>query len=519
MSYRWLPVGVLVMQNAALIIATKYCSMLSDMDMSYISLTTVLYTEILKFAISLGCCYWFDANRNMMELNTLLTKTFSRDNVELYKLVIPSLLYIIQNNLQYLIESTALFNVLYQLKIVTTAVFFSCMVNSASSTIDSKHRLGKKEWLCIFLLCIGVTMVQISHSDFHEFQISLTVGLLCVGFAILISGYAGVHLEKTIRSSKSSIWLINVQLSVISFTLSCVFFFLVRDNGSNSYLHNFYEYQLHPYVNDTIDLGVTPAALSTSTFAPFFDYSLTGPWNSSVPAAKAFSVTSLLSLNADEDAVPLSTEEKLVDFKLTLPPKSHVGESNTPSSSVGTTPVESYNNDEMELGGRHRKKILKDMHTHHGPGQGEQLRIKKDGTSGVTDVGNRVRMKKPGAGQGTGTRREEVMHNPRGGRGGDGLGSPRERPLAADSPTGSEPGGVTARRSLRSFHPKHINKHHEYTFLPAIPIHNTEDYFIYVVIFLQALSGIVRSMHCCVLLSALFVTFAYVMFSLNVYCS
>lgn len=475
MPYRWLPVGILVVQNAALIIASKYCSLLSDMDMAYISLTTVLYTEILKFIISLTCCYWFDTNKSTHELATLLRKTFSRDNLEMHKLLVPSLLYVIQNNLQYLIESTALFHVIYQLKIVTTAVFFSCMMNNSGSGIDSKHKLGYKEWLCICLLCVGVSMVQISHSDFHAFQVSITIGFISVVVAIIVSGYAGVHLEKTIRSSKSSIWLINIQLSVISFVLSCILFGLVRDTGSSPYLHNYYEYQLHPFVNDTIDLGINPAALSTASYTPYFDFSLANSWTAntttmSIPrnvgsnayeSSSTFSLSSLFPSkgssdteeNADSSSVPGDLDPEPIPFV--------ADEKMDSKGSIAiTSGVMSPSSSEKRERLRQKKQLQKNRL--------EQLRLQQH-------------QLRPQSETATGIDVNEKQNY-------------QDQSLSFSSDGNVNGGGVAvhiARRNLRSFHAKLINHHHDITSLPAIPIHSSADYLIYVVIFLQALSGIV----------------------------
>lgn len=220
---KWLSILLYMVQNAGLIIASRQCSLLSDMDIAYVSSTAVMMTEIIKLGISLIFCFWLDANSNVQELQNLLWKTFFRERTELVQLIYPSLLYVLQNNLQYLIESTPIFHVMYQMKIVTTAIFYSFMISSQGSDKSVLgNRITTNEWICISLLAIGVGCIQASHSNFQIMEISFTVGLFSVIGAVIFSGYAGIHLERTIKSSKSSIWLINIQLSVISFFVCAV---------------------------------------------------------------------------------------------------------------------------------------------------------------------------------------------------------------------------------------------------------------------------------------------------------
>ena len=238
LNNKWLILILLVIINTLLIIASKSCSLLTDMDMPFLSITTVLYTEIIKCLISLCCCYYYDNNCNILELKYSLYKAFFKDN-EIFKLIIPSMLYVLQNNFQYLIESTPAFQVMYQMKIITTTLFYTCMLsNTKTNTSNIKTNnpnthgthfhdhghvlISKREWCCIICLAIGVGLIQVSQSNFKVMEVSPTVGVVSVLGAVVFSGYAGISLEKTIKSSKSSVWLLNVQLSVISCVLCTV---------------------------------------------------------------------------------------------------------------------------------------------------------------------------------------------------------------------------------------------------------------------------------------------------------
>ena len=55
----------------------------------------------------------------------------------------PAILYNIQNNLQYVIETSSLFIVMYQLKNVTTAMFYQTMLERPIRRIEWIIIVGK----------------------------------------------------------------------------------------------------------------------------------------------------------------------------------------------------------------------------------------------------------------------------------------------------------------------------------------------------------------------------------------
>jgi UDP-sugar transporter A1/2/3 len=76
-----------------------------------------------------------------------------------WKLSIPAILYVVQNNLQYVAASNldvATFQVTYQMKILTTA-FFSVLLLG--------KRLSSVKWLSLLLLAVGVGIVQIQSTQ------------------------------------------------------------------------------------------------------------------------------------------------------------------------------------------------------------------------------------------------------------------------------------------------------------------------------------------------------------------
>lgn len=203
---KWVCLAFFIVQNTALLTALRYCTIFSDPSVSYISSTAVLFTELLKLFLSLTLCLIFDANCDPVKFAEVVHGGIFDENRDFLKLIIPAALYTVQNNLQYVIETAPLFQVLYNLKLLTTAAFYTTVL---------AQKLTSREWMTILSLLIGVSMVQLSQRDIQHHHVSYLVGIESVIIACLTSGLAGVHFEQTLKASKSSIWLINSQLSCL----------------------------------------------------------------------------------------------------------------------------------------------------------------------------------------------------------------------------------------------------------------------------------------------------------------
>lgn len=129
---------------------------------------------------------------------------------------------VLQNNLQYVAASNlpaATFQVTYQMKILTTAVF---------SAILLRKRLSSTQWLSLCFLAIGVGIVQIqagvqAHASLgfgakagSGSPMNPLKGLSAVTAACFTSGLAGVYFEMMLKNSKANLWVRNVQLSLFS---------------------------------------------------------------------------------------------------------------------------------------------------------------------------------------------------------------------------------------------------------------------------------------------------------------
>jgi len=123
-------------------------------------------------------------------------------------------MYTVQNNLLYFALSNldaATYQVCYQLKILTTAVF---------SMVLLQRKFSLKKWAALFLLTVGVSIVEVSNS--HDSSKSDSeknsqfIGLVAVLCAACTSGFSGVYFEKILKGSDVSVWMRNVQLALFS---------------------------------------------------------------------------------------------------------------------------------------------------------------------------------------------------------------------------------------------------------------------------------------------------------------
>ncbi|KAJ3027300.1 UNVERIFIED_CONTAM: hypothetical protein HDU68_004087 [Siphonaria sp. JEL0065] len=209
---KYLSLLTLVVQNSMLVIIMKFSrNRLPGEDM-YLKSTAVLASEFVKLCI---CVAVYTKEQNGFDPLKMLNDLFGSES-EAWKMFIPAVVYVIQNNLQYLaVENLdpATFQVSYQLKILTTALF---------SVLMLKKSLSKLKWFSLIILTFGVALVQLQtdssggQKEGHHTAAENFVGLVAVAIACVLSGIAGVWFEKVLKGSKTSLWQKNIQLSFFS---------------------------------------------------------------------------------------------------------------------------------------------------------------------------------------------------------------------------------------------------------------------------------------------------------------
>ena len=260
---------MLVLQNAFLTIILRYSRTSTAPDRAYSPAAAVLYSEILKCAISIIIALrtidaelapsqiWTEKGFNTTNrplgsrlLRCLLTSRLSKLSQHIfspdsYKLAIPAILYVIQNNLHYVAATNldvATLQVCNQMKILTTAFF---------SVVLLRKRLSQRQWIGLTLLAIGVGIVQLQSmavpaaspatASFGDATFAAPAlnadttapygmhrlhGFVAILLACVTSGLAGVYFEYILKSSSGTstppdLWIRNVQLSAFSIIPAC----------------------------------------------------------------------------------------------------------------------------------------------------------------------------------------------------------------------------------------------------------------------------------------------------------
>ncbi|XP_041129763.1 UDP-galactose translocator-like [Polyodon spathula] len=208
---KYISLAVLVVQNASLILSIRYTRTLPGER--FFATTAVVMAELLKVATCL-LLILLQKRGNLKEFLVLLYNSIFIQYLDTLKLAVPSLIYTLQNNLQYVAISNlpaATFQVTYQLKILTTAIFSVMMLHKS---------LSRLQWISLLLLFAGVAIVQVEQeggrkeASVKNDNQSYTKGLAAVIVSCLSSGFAGVYFEKILKGSSASVWMRNIQLGI-----------------------------------------------------------------------------------------------------------------------------------------------------------------------------------------------------------------------------------------------------------------------------------------------------------------
>ncbi|OUM63094.1 hypothetical protein PIROE2DRAFT_29060, partial [Piromyces sp. E2] len=212
---KWLSLIILIFHNSFSAFVMRISKTQPE---KYISSTAVVCAEIIKFTLSLILHVFFRCREiGIKEYNykMLLSELFGKES-DCIKIMVPAILYLIQNNLQYFSTyklDVATYQVTSQMKLIVIAIF---------SVIILKRHLYKHQWLSIFLLAGGIALVQFptgdraTNNNSNNAMIDKALGVLSVFITCLCSGFAGVYFEKILKKSKVTLWARNVQLSLFS---------------------------------------------------------------------------------------------------------------------------------------------------------------------------------------------------------------------------------------------------------------------------------------------------------------
>ncbi|KAF9910076.1 hypothetical protein EC991_007407 [Linnemannia zychae] len=257
---KYISLIVLAVQNSCLIIVMALAQ--GPGRKVFYSSTAVFVNEIVKLIV----CTIMTIRETINDTGRFYPQDFLNDvfGGDAWKLAVPAMLYAIQNNLQY-VASHALdpstFQVTYQLKILTTALFSVILLNRS---------LPLLKWTSLVMLTAGIALVSVEESNNRNGRSSAKhdsapmppvsalgdmldrqnggasaeaapsvsndrpeffVGLMAVLIACILSGLAGVYFEKILKNTQGSIWLRNIQLSFFSLPFSLLAVYLKDGEG------------------------------------------------------------------------------------------------------------------------------------------------------------------------------------------------------------------------------------------------------------------------------------------------
>ena len=165
---------------------------LKSTSSSYITSTAVVITELLKLFISIVFFVKEDCGYNYKTMASMISTEITENWRDFLAIGLPSGLYVLQNNLQFVAVSNLpaqVYQVLIQSKIITTALFSYILLNKQHTSL---------QWSSIVLLALGVCIVQLSFPTAAVAATNVITNNYVVGFvAVLVScftsGFAGVY--------------------------------------------------------------------------------------------------------------------------------------------------------------------------------------------------------------------------------------------------------------------------------------------------------------------------------------
>jgi len=230
---KWVSLGFLIPQNVLSVLLVRFSRTSYAAETLYLPSTAVYFAEVLKFLLSVLFLY-FEVG-SWAALATYLRHNLVGNLRDTLNTVIPSLLYVIQNNLGYISIShlsSGVHQVLLQCKILSTAIL---------SVVILQKVLGPAQWCSLALLTLGVVFVEFPRGDSqgistgeseganrHFSSLSRIIGVSANVGASVLSGLAGVYLEKILKTLDISMWMRNLQLSLFGMMLA-FFCALVQD--------------------------------------------------------------------------------------------------------------------------------------------------------------------------------------------------------------------------------------------------------------------------------------------------
>ncbi|KAK9174017.1 Nucleotide-sugar transporter family protein [Cryptosporidium meleagridis] len=221
---RYISLLLLALKAVCVVLCTRLSFRFPAKDgRNYIPSVAVVCSEFIKLTVSLVMIFITTAKKDIRAFPKALYLEFVSDKSGNLIVLIPGVLFLFQNNLLYISLKrlpAALYQVMYQLKILTTTYF---------SVLILKRKLSLTRWFACFLLIFGVVMIpkKSKHSAVHTSGLSeFIIGLFAAFTSSFTSGLGAVVLEKVLKDTderihsgngefQTTVWGRNVILAIV----------------------------------------------------------------------------------------------------------------------------------------------------------------------------------------------------------------------------------------------------------------------------------------------------------------
>lgn len=233
---------LMVLQNSATVLVGRYTRSSVAKEHLYSVNHLIVVVELGKLILSAA----LELHATRFRLVESIRLHNLQRPLDAAKIVVPALLYLVQNTLLYVALSNLtapIFQVTYQCKLVTTALVSVIMLQRSYSV---------QQWICLVLLSVGVAVVVLdndssSSASNSKTEQSLFVGLVAVSIACMSSALAGVYFEKVLKkpekemATPASLWMRNMQLAFFSVVIALGqgVYEGNKDDLNKPYLHGF----------------------------------------------------------------------------------------------------------------------------------------------------------------------------------------------------------------------------------------------------------------------------------------
>eukprot|EP01060_Flectonema_neradi_P037353 TRINITY_DN7495_c0_g1_i2.p1 TRINITY_DN7495_c0_g1~~TRINITY_DN7495_c0_g1_i2.p1 ORF type:complete len:341 (+),score=36.14 TRINITY_DN7495_c0_g1_i2:82-1104(+) len=210
----WLSLLGLVVQNASLVMTTRYATGMRTGE-AFIPAAAVVCSEVVKLFLSIILVQFTDTRGAIRAIHSELSSHFS----SCFQCFVPAACYTLASSFIYYALANmevTLFQVCTQSKVLITAGW---------SIVLLERKFSSSKWIALFALAIGISLCSYQgatskKSDDSKREQRILFGLFSVFISSMSASFGGVYFEKLLkkdpRSKDVSLWMRNVFLSMFS---------------------------------------------------------------------------------------------------------------------------------------------------------------------------------------------------------------------------------------------------------------------------------------------------------------